>query len=868
MGCQKNSITESELGSTIGIPNADLVTSMNGIVLDQDGKPLEGAIINAENIEVVSDEYGFFEIDEIETNENGLYFTVNKSGYYNTFKFVMPIENQKAHTRIRMVERNLTGAFNSNEEGNFTLNDGATIAFTPNSIIDAAGNDFVGQVNVYGYYFNPEDTRLQEEMPGDLRAVNNDNELLQLGTYGMMLVELTTSSGEKLNVKPSSPATAEFPLSAVLVSKAPQTIPLWSFNEVSGFWEQENEASLVGNKYVAKLNHFSFWNCDAPFPVVEIDICFRDENGIPIPNLLIKICAEDVVGVGYGYTSNYGCVTGKIPKDKLLTIKLEDQCGDKILLENIGPFSESVDLEVVTISQSDYLYNLSGQLIGCMMEPLKNAYLVVNTGDDFIIIDADEEGYFNQTVSNCDQMEFRIVGYDRDNFLSTNEIVIPVGNNTSIDLEQIEVCDNQIDEFILLSVGSNPEVLIENPDAYLVDGVDTYFEGFKDGLSTYLKVSLNGNTPGGTIVDKVLGRDGDVDFICLNNCTTFNVNLDADAVVDEYITGSFDGEVNSFGNPVSVTGTFRILVEAAQSSSISGRTFHDENGNNINDGEIQIEDIEFRLIDDANNLHEIATADANGAYTFSNIIPGDYRVLINDSLSFVFSDKDFGGDDTVDSDFGSDGYTDVITLTPSGNQYENVDLGIKTTVMDCNAFGKGCGNDCTLWLDVTGGLEPYTFNWDHGFTEQNPPCFGGGVYQVTITDALGGECITEAFVDDVPATIEGVLWIDNDNGMDGIRDQANDLLSMVDTVRLFDINDNEVAWSAINQNGFYNFFVDAWNPNEGYVKFDLPAGYEFVPQDQGPNENLDSDVNEEGKTPIFTIEPCFYYRFDAGIRLQ
>ena len=53
---------------------------------------------------------------------------------------------------------------------------------------------------------------------------------------------------------------------------APETINLWYFDEENGYWKEEGQAIKDGNKYVAEVTHFTWWNCDILFDA--IDFCF------------------------------------------------------------------------------------------------------------------------------------------------------------------------------------------------------------------------------------------------------------------------------------------------------------------------------------------------------------------------------------------------------------------------------------------------------------------------------------------------------------------------------------------------------------------------------------------------------------------
>lgn len=60
-----------------------------------------------------------------------------------------------------------------------------------------------------------------------------------------------------------------------------------------------------------------------------------------------------------------------------------------------------------------------------------------------------------------------------------------------------------------------------------------------------------------------------------------------------------------------------------------------------------------------------------------------------------------------------------------------------TNITDVSCFDR---NDGRIDIEVTGGTGPYTFEWDHGFVNQNPSNLSAGTYAVTVRDVNG--CVT------------------------------------------------------------------------------------------------------------------------------
>lgn len=132
-----------------------------------------------------------------------------------------------------------------------------------------------------------------------------------------------------------------------------------------------------------------------------------------------------------------------------------------------------------------------------------------------------------------------------------------------------------------------------------------------------------------------------------------------------------------------------------QTISLSGRVWHDQyfdEGHKVDgiqdDGEPAIANVLVELYDSSDNLVATTTTDANGAYEFTDLTPGVYRVKVADSnfqaggamdesddaVDWHASPQDVGGDDAVDSD-GDESTHDVqVTLAP-GEDKQHVDFG-------------------------------------------------------------------------------------------------------------------------------------------------------------------------------------------------
>ncbi|MCY2954359.1 MAG: hypothetical protein NTU53_20705 [Planctomycetota bacterium] len=113
------------------------------------------------------------------------------------------------------------------------------------------------------------------------------------------------------------------------------------------------------------------------------------------------------------------------------------------------------------------------------------------------------------------------------------------------------------------------------------------------------------------------------------------------------------------------------------------------------------------------------------------------------------------------------------------------------------------------------------------------------------------------------ASVGDRVWLDEDGN--GVQD-AGESGFMGVSVDLLD-EDGVVASTVTDYGGYYDF--DGLPAGDSYyLRFNLPQGYVFSPQDQGAHDALDSDANvETGKTAVFMLWPGVAdMTHDAGMK--
>ncbi len=539
-----------------------------GEVIDEAGKPVENATITVGGTVTQTDKHGTFRFQAVNAKYQHVYIKAERNGYFDGSRVIVTNPKQQNYVNIMLLEKKKISSFNSST-GSLVQVGKASIAFPRNGYKDANGKAYKGEVVVSARYLDPSKAETYHQMPGDLRGLNKKGEPVCLGTYGMVACELSDNQGNLLQLNGDSTATISYPITQTFQQNPPNEVPLWYFNERLGTWVEEGNSERYGNTYVGKVKHFSFWNCDYPFPSVFFQTSFKDSNGNPINGLTVALCFSDSskVNQGYGYTDASGQVSGVIPINVSLVMKVfVGDCPTPIYTKNIGAFSADVTLPPIVLDLNSInaeTSTITGKLQDCDGTALKKAYLLYTvqlvTGEIFNegIVFGDIDGNVTTTLirtvctgsAAIDKITYQLI--DSEHLKESNEKMqsLQVGANN---LGIITAC-NQLSQFIQVDDNSAAYTLVlvnsvNNKTEFYISASDSTATG-----SNYFAFSISTNNPTiGTAYTCTLNADISLGGVLsvVNNAPPIPVVFTEVANVQgEYYAGTF----NDGTTPVIVT---------------------------------------------------------------------------------------------------------------------------------------------------------------------------------------------------------------------------------------------------------------------------------------------------------------------------
>ena len=589
--CEDDDITETTTENPDTNQNPDSTTfnydfgndvnrNFIGRIVNKSNQALASTTITIGNASTQTDINGMFVMENVSVKENFAYIKASLPGYFNGSRSIVPIDGEN---RIDII---LTEKFSVVREAGvaFALEYGFYSIGFSGDFETEDGSPYSGSVNIAFNYLSPTDEDINDLMPGMLLGQDTTGEANLLETYGMLTVELTGSNNEKLQI--ASDSELKFPIVAEQLSSAPNTIPLWYFDEENGYWIQEGEATRVGDQYVGTVSHFTPWNVDFPLAMAKIDLTVLDQDYSAILGIDVHAFSGAEMFSRIFTTNSEGKVCGLVAANQPITLEIIGHCGELLTTINIGPFvadSTNVIPSIIITDLMATLIEITGTLKQCDNSNVTNGYVILDNSEQEPVFYTVTNGNFNFNTFICNgATTFTLEGFDFDNSQSTGENTYTFVAPTT-DIGNLMSCTD-VDEYVIytlftsdgnstnlraayapfdVSIESN-RILIEDIGGdFKLDINPSDGEQFS-GIGTYeidSDFTFNHNLGQPPYINWRVNLGNDFNVI-INEMT---INIIEFGNVGEYITFTFEGKheyiyLGNFGFGQRVTaGTVRVL---------------------------------------------------------------------------------------------------------------------------------------------------------------------------------------------------------------------------------------------------------------------------------------------------------------------
>ena len=290
-----------------------------------------------------------------------------------------------------------------------------------------------------------------------------------------------------------------------------------------------------------------------------------------------------------------------------------------------------------------------------------------------------------------------VIAFDTQTFPANyNPVTQNVGGDDSIDSDANSM--GQTDTLVLSGDLGNVDIGLWNVPLTVTLSGKVWFDGNNNGIYENVEVGII------NVFVKLLDTANNeikLDTTDTNGLYAFEnialgqyfVQFDTSSYSSGYLMANkdvgMDDSIDSDSNPSGKTDTIFVsgnvsavdmgLYTPPIYGAINGKVWKDSNTDNqFTFGELGLVNIPTYLILSNGDTTMSTFTGSDGKYAFANVLPADYTVAFDLTALPVGSlvvTKDFGSDDSIDSDVDSLGVTDLLTIV-AGTTTSFVDMGI------------------------------------------------------------------------------------------------------------------------------------------------------------------------------------------------
>ncbi|KPK99452.1 MAG: hypothetical protein AMK75_06405 [Planctomycetes bacterium SM23_65] len=313
-GCGKDSSTGPGDGDGAATGN------LSGVVQGAARQGLEDVTVTVGDVSGQTNEEGWFLLAEVPVG--GVVVEMAKDGYLSAFRNATVWENQTTHIgEVAMLEAE-SDVIPSGAGGTVAAADGdGRVTFGPDSFVTEDGSPYSGDVDVEIAVMLPDDDDFFESFPGEFEGIREDDSVVPFESYGFMGVNMYGSGRAPLRLADDTTAELTIRISESLARSAPDTMPMWYFDEDNGVWREEGYALKDGSEYVAEVSHLTIWNWDWPLD----DVCtitgqVVSNFQVPVANALVVSQAVSGAYRDEDYTDSGGYFSVRALKNTMASV--------------------------------------------------------------------------------------------------------------------------------------------------------------------------------------------------------------------------------------------------------------------------------------------------------------------------------------------------------------------------------------------------------------------------------------------------------------------------------------------------------------------------------------------------------------------
>ncbi len=243
-----------------------------------------------------------------------------------------------------------------------------------------SGMPFTGSVLAETRFFDPTNLEDLNAFPGNFVGEQTDGTETMFESYGFVYAAFFDATDPNVNLYLRDGKTAQITslIPSSLLAGAPETIPMWWYDESDGKWKEDGSATKTGNYYQCNVEHFTYWNFDHPITITDQSTL----TGTVISSTTKgTVAGAQVVATGVNY-SGYTRVYSEADGTFSITVKASAQVTVQALYGTsistptaiINTPASGTSLAIGDLSITDMSFNLTGTLVNSDGDPIGPGY--------------------------------------------------------------------------------------------------------------------------------------------------------------------------------------------------------------------------------------------------------------------------------------------------------------------------------------------------------------------------------------------------------------------------------------------------------------------------------------------------------------
>jgi len=348
-----------------------------GTVFTPDRSTLSGVTVAIGDKSTTTDSNGRFFLTGIDPATN-VKVDFNKSGYIPGQKVVKVEKSQTTYTSCTLFTP-VTSQFSA-AQGSMIMDAGTYITLPENAFVTPSGAQFNGTVQAEMRYFDPTYPQSLDAFPGSFSGVLTNGNEVMFESFGFLYASFRDASNPTSVLQLANGKTAQIQslIPSSLLPNAPETIPIWYYNDTTGKWMEDGSATKTGSYYICEVSHFTFWNFDYPITVEDQSTLtgqvVSSSTKSPVAGAQVVATGVNYSGYTLAYTNSSGVfsITVKASAQVRLQAFAGINASTPSAVINTPASGGTLDTGVITIQ--DLSFTIVGKLVDASGVALSQGY--------------------------------------------------------------------------------------------------------------------------------------------------------------------------------------------------------------------------------------------------------------------------------------------------------------------------------------------------------------------------------------------------------------------------------------------------------------------------------------------------------------